>query len=85
MNYYLATLFFFVILISWIWVSVILFGIYSRGVEVEFSVKYKAYQKGTVADLRRQFTIYLTLLWMLEVISGVATIIISSIWMKSIF
>jgi len=78
-------LFFFVILISWIWVSVILFGIYSRGVEVEFSVKYKAYQKGTVADLRRQFTIYLTLLWMLEVISGVATIIISSIWMKSIF
>jgi hypothetical protein len=85
MNYYLATLFFFVILIAWIWVSVILFGIYSRGVEVEFSLKYKAYQKGTLTDLRRQFTIYITLLWLMEVITGVTTIIVSSIWMKSIF
>jgi len=85
MNYLITALFFFVLLITWIWVSVILFGIYSRGVEVEFSLKYKAYQRGTVANLRRQFTIYVTLLWLVEVVTGVATIIISSIWMKTIF
>jgi len=85
MDYLITTLIFFALLSCWIWVSVKLFGIYSRGVELEYTLKYKALQKGTRSGQRRRFTAYLTILWIVEVLTGVSTIIISSIWMKTIF
>ena len=77
-----SSLFFAALLIIWIWVSVVLFRLYCEGVEVVFNLKYRASQYKKTSELRRQFTLYLTFLWFIEVVTGVGTIILLALMIK---
>jgi len=70
MSLYSPILLFIISLFAWIRVSVILFRIYDIGVEVSFNVRYKSMQNKKTSELRKEFSVYLTFLWTVKVLSS---------------
>jgi hypothetical protein len=63
----------------WLLVSYRLFAIHRQGVEVYFTMKYKSYQVRNIKESRRVFNTYFLTLWLIEVISGLATAVLLAI------
>ena len=70
-----ASLFFFIAFVAWILVSITIYRIYSTGTGVTYSLKYKAMEREDAPDKKGKFHTYLATLWILEIISGISTIV----------
>jgi hypothetical protein len=76
-------LLFFALLVAWIRVSLVLFGIYTTGVEIVFSVRYKAMQRHKTSIMRRQYRFHLFMLWTIEFVTSFGTLIAGTLWLRS--